>query len=173
MARPIDWEKECEEIAAELVADVHRRFVRDKEIDLHTSLHIGPGAVHGLIGRTPLHDEWGTVMIEYAVIPRREIVFDEGVLREAALRRIRAVCALECWRRYKKSPYFAIILREYAECAVGKELTAIFDRTAAAAPGKYPVRRTHGHAAPSIRKTRPRMVKGLRIVKTAKIETIS
>lgn len=150
MSNPIPWEKKCEEIASELVEDVCRKFVNDEEIALHDCRNIAPGPVYGLSARIPLHDEWNTVNLEYSVIPRSEITLDREALYKAALEEMVQICRMECWQKHKNSPGFADILREYGEWAVGTELSAEFTAAAAAAPGKYPIRKNHAHTLPPL-----------------------
>ena len=77
MENQIDWKKECEKIAAELVNDVVSKFVNNEEIALNLTRPIQRGDVYGLLARTPLNDEWNTVIIKYSVIPRSEIILEK------------------------------------------------------------------------------------------------
>lgn len=159
MENQIDWTKECEKIAAELVDDVVSKFANNEEINLALSRLIKPGDVYGLLARTPLHDEWNTVIIKYSVIPRSEIVPDKARLYK---------CALEAALRTANHPDVMAIadfaehrrrISENAVWKVGTELQNIFSEIAVANPDKYPVKETHGHARPKIDPSR--MVKGL------------
>lgn len=149
MENQIDWTKECEKIAAELADDVVSKFVNNEEINLALSRLIKPGDVYGLLSRTPLHDEWNTVIIKYSVIPRSEIVPDKARLYK---------CALDAALRTANHPDVMEIadfaehrrrISENAEWEVGTELQNIFSEIAVANPDKYPIKETHGHAAPS------------------------
>lgn len=161
MENQIDWTKECEKIAAEVAEEVVSKFVNNEEINLALSRLIKPGDVYGLLARTPLHDEWNTVIIKYSVIPRSEIVPDKDRLYK---------CALDAALRTANHPDVMEIadfaehrrrISENAEWKVGTELQSIFSEIAVANPDKYPVKETHGHACPKIDPTR--MVKGLDI----------
>ena len=149
MENQIGWTKECEKIAAEVADDVVSKFVNNEEINLSLTRLIKPGDVYGLLARLPLHDEWNTVIIKYSVIPRSEIVPDKERLYK---------CALESALDTANHPDVMAIadfaehhrrISENAEWKVGTELQNIFSEIAVANPDKYPVKETHGHAAPS------------------------
>ena len=161
MENQIDWTKECEKIAAKVADDVVSKFVNNEEIDLNLTRLIQRGDVYGLLARTPLNDEWNTVIIKYSVIPRSEIVLDKARLYK---------CALESALDTANHPDVMEItdfaehrrrISESAEWKVGTELQNIFSEIAVANPDKYPIKETHGHARPKIDPTR--MVKGLDI----------
>ena len=161
MENQTDWKKECEKIAAELADDVVGKFVNNEEIDLYMVRTIKPGAVYGLLSRTPLNDEWNTVIIKYSVIPRSEIIPDKERLYK---------CALDAALRTADHPDVMEIadfaehrrrISESAEWEIGTELQNIFSGIAVADPDKYPIKETHGHARPKIDPTR--MVKALDI----------
>ena len=161
MENQIDWKKECEKIAAEIVEDVCKKFVNNEEINLALSRLIKPGDVYGLLARLPLHDEWNTVIIKYSVIPRGEIVLDKERLYKCALDNALDtanhpdVMEIADFAEHRRR------ISENAEWKVGTELQNIFSEIAVANPDKYPVKETHGHARPKIDPTR--MVKGLDI----------
>ena len=161
MENQIDWKKECEKIAAESSDDVVGKFVNNEEIDLYMVRTIKPGAVYGLLSRTPLNDEWNTVISKYSVIPRNEVVLDKPRLYK---------CALDAALRTADHPDVMAIadfaehrrrISESADWEIGTELQNIFSEIAVANPDKYPIKETHGHARPKIDPTR--MVKALDI----------
>ena len=149
MENQIDWTKACEKIAAEVTEEVVSKFVNNEEINLALSRLIKPGDVYGLLARTPLHDEWNTVIIKYSVIPRSEIVLDKERLYKCALDNALDtanhpdVMAITDFAEHRRH------ISENAEWKVGTELQNIFSEIAVANPDKYPVKETHGHAAPS------------------------
>ena len=147
MGKQIDWTKECENIAAEMVEDVCRKFVGNEKIELHMTPTLKPGAVYGRLAHTLLNDKLHTVIVEYSIIPRSEIKLDKEVLYQIALDEMLKICAMECWQKYKASLEFANTLGDFAEHAVGEELDRIFSAAAVANPDKYPIWKTHGQAA--------------------------
>ena len=161
MENQIDWKKECEKIAAEVADDVVSKFVNNEEINLNLTRSINPGDVYGLLARTPLNDEWNTVIIKYSVIPRSEIILDKARLYKCALDNALDtanhpdVMEIADFAEHRRR------ISENAEWKVGTELQNIFSEIAVANPDKYPVKETHGHARPKI--DPPRMVKGLDI----------
>ena len=161
MENQIKWTKECEKIAAELVDDVVSKFVNNEEIALDLTRPIQRGDVYGLLARTPLNDEWNTVIIKYSVIPRSEIVPDKARLYKCALDSALDtanhpdVMAITDFAEHRRR------ISESAEWKVGTELQNIFSEIAVANPDKYPIKETHGHARPKIDPSR--MVKALDI----------
>ena len=161
MENQIDWTKECEKIAAEVADDVVSKFVNNEEINLNLTRSIQRGNVYGLLARTPLHDEWNTVIIKYSVIPRSEIVPDKARLYKCALESALDtanhpdVIAIADFAEHRRR------ISENAEWKVGTELQNIFSEIAVANPDKYPIKETHGHARPKIDPSR--MVKALDI----------
>ena len=154
MEKTIDWSNECEKIAAELVDDVCRKFVDDQEIKLYMSRPIGQGNVYGLLAKTPLYDEWHTVVIEYSVIPRCEIRLDRERLFKRALEDALSaadhpdiISITDIYKHRRR-------ISNRTEWGIASELSAVFSETAVANPEKYPVYQTHGH-------TRPRFPKEL------------
>ena len=147
MENQIDWTKECEKIAAELADDVVSKFVNNEEINLNLTRPIQRGDVYGLLSRTPLNDEWNTVIIKYSVIPRSEIVPDKERLYKCALDNALDtanhpdVMAIADFAEHRRR------ISENAEWKVGTELQNIFSEIAVANPDKYPVKENHGHAA--------------------------
>ena len=149
MENQIDWTKECEKIAAEVADDVVSKFVNNEEIDLNLTRPIQRGDAYGLLARTPLNDEWNTVIIKYSVIPRSEVVLDKERLYKCALKStldtanppdVMKITDLEEHRRR---------ISKDTEWKIGTELQNIFSEIAVANPDKYPVKETHGHAVPS------------------------
>ena len=161
MENQIDWKKECEKIASEIVEDVCHKFVGNEKIELHITPTLKPGPVYGRLAYTRYPDKQRTVIIEYSIIPRSEIKLDKEVLYQIALDKMLNICAMECWQEHKSSLEFANTLCNFAEHAVGEELDRIFSVTATANPDKYPIWKTHGHAVRKIDPTR--MVKALDI----------
>ena len=146
MDKSIDRLKVCKRIAIDLADAVCEKFAGNEEIKLAMTPLIKAGAVEGLLATTPLHDRWNTVIIEYAIIDRNEITLDKTMLRNCALERMLTVLERSEELKCKKSSNPVQILHGIAEHAVGKELLHIFSDAAVAAPGKYPIRKTHAHA---------------------------
>ena len=149
MENQINWKKECEKIAAELADDVVSKFVNNEEIDLNLTRSINPGDVYGLLARTPLNDEWNTVIIKYSVIPRSEIVLDKERLYKCALESALDTANLPDVMEIADFAEHRRRISESAEWEIGTELQNIFSEIAVANPDKYPVKETHGHAVPS------------------------
>ena len=147
MENQIDWKKECEKIASEIVEDVCHKFVGNEKIELHITPTLKPGPVYGRLAYTRYPDKQRTVIIEYSIIPRSEIKLDKEVLYQIALDKMLNICAMECWQKHKSSLEFANTLCNFAEHAVGEELDRIFSEIATANSDKYPIWKTHGHAA--------------------------
>lgn len=145
MQNQIDWIKECEKIAATVTEEVFRKFVNNEEINL--LMHkIKAGDVFCLLARTPLNDEWNTVIIEHAVIPRNEITLDKERLYKCALDG--ALDSVNHQDEVKISDFAELHRRisSRAKWKIGIELKNIFSEIAVANPGKYPIKETHGHA---------------------------
>ena len=163
MENQINWTKECEKIAAETVEDVCKKFVNNEEIALYMSRPIHSGDVYGLLAQTPLNDEWNTVIVEYSVIPRREITLDKEQLYKCALKSALDTANHPDVMKITDFEEHRSRISESVEWDIGTELSAIFNQTATANPDKYPIWKTHGHARPKIDPTR--IVKGVNMKK--------
>ena len=153
MENQIEWPKECEKIAAEVVEDVCSKFVNNEDIKLYMSRPIRSGDVYGLLARTPLNDEWNTVIIKYSVIPRSEITLDKELLYKCALDiALDTANHPDVMKITDSKKRFSRIL-ESVEWGIGQELLIIFNQTASAHPDKYPIRETHGHTRLQINST--------------------
>ena len=150
MENQIDWTKECEKIAAEVVEDVCKKFVNNEEIKLYMSRPIHSGDVYGLLAHTPLNDEWNTVIIEYSVIPRSEIVLDKERLYQCALESALSTANNPDVMKITDFKEYCRRISESVEWSIGTELAVIFNQIAIANPEKYPIRKTHGHSRPKI-----------------------
>lgn len=144
MQKQIDWIKECEKIAAEVTEEVIRKFFNNEEIYL-LMRKIKTGDVYGLLARTPLNDEWNTVIIQHSVIPRNEIVLDKERLYKCALDG--ALYTVNHQDEVENSDFSELRSRIFSRVKwkIGVELQNIFSEIAVANPGKYPIKETHGH----------------------------
>ena len=150
MENQINWTKECEKISAETVEDVCKKFVDNEEIVLYMSRPIHSGDVYGLLAQTPLNDEWNTVIVEYSIIPRREITPDKERLYKCALKNALDTANHPDVMKITDFEEYRSRISESVEWSIGQELSSIFNQTATANPDKYPIWKTHGHAHPKI-----------------------
>ena len=149
MENQIDWTKECEKIAAEVTEEVVSKFVNNEEINLNLTRSINPGDVYGLLSHTPLNDKWNTVIIKYSVIPRSEIVLDKERLYKCAFKSALDTANHPDVMAITDFAEHRCRISDSAEWEIGTELQNIFSEIAVANPDKYPIKETHGHAAPS------------------------